>query len=182
MAGELVDRKRCTRCKRWGNVPGDFYLQKRKLRDGTVRHYPKAHCIPCEKKRVAKWKDSNPDKVKAHGVNRRVRDPEGLREYQRQWWRQHHGKGKQYRVGVVELGPERRLDSRPLTLWMKEFFAAPQWKNQLAKVARDADVSDTVFMRLYHGRQPLVHLTTVDKIGHSVGEPGLLVELYPEEE
>lgn len=100
------DRKPCTACGHWKDVPDDYTMRKRTLADGTVRLYPAGECKKCQAERSANHRE----RLREEGVlaerektyNER-RDKEAKREYNREY-----GAIRRRQAGAVARGPWKK--------------------------------------------------------------------------
>lgn len=178
---EEPSQKRCTKCKKWKNVPGDFTMRRRTLASGQVKTYPAGECKRCTADRSARHRD----KLRREGVllakqkeYNDKRNPTHKRAYNREWQRQRRrlagvperGTWRKYRHEVVELGVDPRLPRAPFDEWLAQVPMTP------TELQAKTGVGEEIFRRTGGST---ISLSTVDRVCVGLGIPDQVAVLYP---
>ena len=185
-------RKRCLRCqrmKRWNienKYTSEFYVEKRRLKSGVVRFYPKSECKECANARVAEWREKERAEgrlsERQHQWNKR-RDTQRtqlLRKERRSFDAERQS--KPVRTRQLEDTRQIREDNTAFLEWLDEYKALTGTSDRYIARALEARFGisngDRRLRAVCQG-QERVTIDFVDKIGVALDQPFLVSLLYP---
>lgn len=186
--------KRCSVCQQ--HKPFDinnkhasaFHLDRRTLRDGTLRVYPKGECKDCARQRVARWREQEraagrmKERQRRYNQNRDQQLHAALRRERRAFEReQRTGRGADGARQRPDLSQTRR-DNQPFLQWLTEYQAATGMSQQsIARMmnARFGSKDAARRLREVARGQARVTIEFVDRVAVALDQPQLVTLLYP---
>lgn len=180
-----VDRKKCTKCHQWKDVPADYVMKKRQLKSGEIRRYASGECKQCGRERAEKWKQ---DYIAKYGEKawkdkqeeyKRNRNQEKRKQYQREY-----GRIRRIEQGVTPRGPWKKyrnesggraekiqMSSTPVRIW---------WDNLDKETKAYLNLDESLSRRIKYARtEPNIEIKLIDRIVDALKDPNLYQVLAP---
>lgn len=98
-----MDLKRCPRCEKELPQTAEFFKRSSRTKGGFF-----CYCKVCDSKRVAEWKEKNPDKVRANRREWAAKNPDAVKRHRESVAAQHGGRYAQERCARYASDPAYR--------------------------------------------------------------------------